>query len=101
MTHPLDSPLSLITLLDQWVIRGWLRELDVALVRFLHEEVPDAPCVVLLAAALASHQLGRGHVCLDLRRTLEQPAETLAIPLHRYQPPALPTIPQPAAVLSG
>lgn len=93
MTHPLDSPLSLITLLDQWVIRGWLRELDVALVRFLHEEVPDAPCIVLLAAALASHQLGRGHVCLDLRRTLAQPAETLAIPPDRFQPPALPTIP--------
>ena len=101
MTHPLDSPLSLITLLDQWVIRGWLRELDVALVRFLHEEVPDAPCVVLLAAALASHQLGRGHVCLDLRRTLEQPAETLAIPPDRFHPPALPTIPQPDDVLSG
>ncbi len=101
MTNPLHSPHSLIALLDQWVDRGWLRALDVALVRFLHEEASDAPAAVLLAAALVSHQLGRGHVCLDVQRTLEQPADTLAIPPERSQSPELPTIPQPEDVLNG
>ncbi|WP_372613026.1 hypothetical protein, partial [Halomonas sp.] len=36
------------------------------LCRAMAREVPDASPRLLLAAALASHQLGRGHVCLDL-----------------------------------
>ncbi len=99
MTSPLNSPLSLIALLDQWVARGWLRELDMALVRFLHEEVPDASAAALLAAALVSHQLGRGHVCLDLQRTLDHPSDTLAIPPERYLPPESPSLEQPDDVL--
>jgi exodeoxyribonuclease V alpha subunit len=101
MTDVLHSPSPLLGLLDQWVARGWLRELDVALVRFLHEESPDASAAVLLSAALVSHQLGRGHVCLDLRRTLEQPGDTLAIPPERYNPPDLPTLQQPDDVIRG
>ncbi|OEY68091.1 exodeoxyribonuclease V subunit alpha [Marinobacter sp. X15-166B] len=49
---------------------GWLRSLDAALVRFLDQQSREAdapaPPLLLLAIALASHQLGRGHVCLDL-----------------------------------
>lgn len=60
----------LLSLLDQWVELGWLRSLDVALVRFLDEEAgaggQPADPLLLLAIALASHQLGRGHVCLDI-----------------------------------
>ncbi|MDX1755561.1 MAG: exodeoxyribonuclease V subunit alpha [Marinobacter sp.] len=57
-------------LLDRWCLLGWLRALDVALVRFLRQQAeaagrPATP-LLLLAAALTSHQLGRGHVCLDL-----------------------------------
>lgn len=61
---------SLMAVLEQWVALGWLRPLDSALARFLDDEAsaagqPASP-LLLLAAALTSHQLGRGHVCLDL-----------------------------------
>lgn len=101
MMSALHSPTALIALLGQWVTRGWLRELDLAWVRFLHDEAPDASATVLLSAALVSHQLGRGHVCLDLHRTLEQPADTLAIPPERTVAPDLPPLDQPDALLRG
>ncbi|NAW33563.1 exodeoxyribonuclease V subunit alpha [Halomonas alimentaria] len=71
---------ALFTLLDRWVARGWLRALDRAFAAFLAREVPDAPAPLLLAAALASHQLGRGHVCLDLAQTLAEPDLALSLP---------------------
>ncbi|WP_166263651.1 exodeoxyribonuclease V subunit alpha [Marinobacter caseinilyticus] len=66
----LTSPTALFSLLEQWVTLGWLRPLDTALARFLDDETrvanqPASPLLLLLAA-LASHQLGRGHVCLDI-----------------------------------
>jgi exodeoxyribonuclease V alpha subunit len=67
-------------LLLRWTARGWLRPIDAAFADFLRREAPQAPGLLLLGAALASHQLGRGHVCLDLAATLADPAETLAIP---------------------
>ena len=101
MTHSLKPAQHLIDLLDQWVDRGWLRALDVALARFLLDEVHDAPPAVVLAAALVSHQLGRGHVCLDLRRTLDHPGDTLAIPPERYLPPEQPSLPEPDELMRG
>ncbi|SEP78388.1 DNA helicase/exodeoxyribonuclease V, alpha subunit [Ectothiorhodospira magna] len=71
---------ALHALLDQWTERGWLRPLDRALAVFLQEQVPDAPPLVLLLAALASHQLGRGHVCLDLAALLADPDLSLSLP---------------------
>ncbi|MDQ7990101.1 MAG: exodeoxyribonuclease V subunit alpha, partial [Candidatus Dactylopiibacterium sp.] len=65
-----QSTADLLHRLDHWTASGALRELDRAFVRFLAAEAPDAPPLLLLAAALASHQLGRGHVCLDLAATL-------------------------------
>ncbi|MBB3190598.1 exodeoxyribonuclease V subunit alpha [Halomonas cerina] len=76
----LDDPSALFVLLDRWVERGWLRVLDHTFAAFLAREVPDAPAPLLLAAALASHQLGRGHVCLDLERTLAEPDLALSLP---------------------
>ena len=38
-----------------------------SLVAFLSRLAPEADPLVMLAAALTSHQLGHGHVCLDLR----------------------------------
>ena len=73
-------PENLFNLLDDWIARGWLRWLDRAFVGFLKEQRPDSADLVLLAAALASHQLGRGHVCLDLHMVLAQPDETLSLP---------------------
>ncbi|WP_280549918.1 exodeoxyribonuclease V subunit alpha [Halomonas sp. 11-S5] len=71
---------ALFALLDRWVTRGWLRALDRAFAAFLAREVPDASAPLLLAAALASHQLGRGHVCLDLELTLAEPDLALSLP---------------------
>jgi len=77
---PLHSSLDLLALLDRWVERGWLRALDRAFVSFLEERAPGSDPLVLLAAALASHQLGHGHVCLDLAQTLAEPDFALSLP---------------------
>ncbi len=85
---------ALFALLDRWVARGWLRALDRALASFLHREVNDATPLLLLAAALASHQLGRGHVCLDLAQTLAAPDLALSLPPEGddlSDPPPLPS----------
>ncbi|MFI0471827.1 exodeoxyribonuclease V subunit alpha [Halomonas sp. HMF6819] len=90
----LVEPQALLDLLERWVARGWLRDLDRALARFLLTEAPDAPALLLLAAALASHQLGRGHVCLELAATLEAPDFALSLPPEGddlIEPPILPS----------
>ena len=71
--------------LQQWVEGGWLRALDRALVQFLLDMQPDAEPLVLLAAALTSHQLGHGHVCLDLADTLSNPDSSLSLPPEGQQ----------------
>ena len=71
---------NLFRVLGEWVERGWIRSLDLAFVRFLKEQQPKVSDGVLLAAALASHQLGRGHICLDLRAALADPDGALSLP---------------------
>lgn len=70
----------LFALLSIWSERGWLRELDRALAQLFAELDPQASPLLLLGAALASHQLGQGHVCLDLAATLANPDFTLSLP---------------------
>jgi exodeoxyribonuclease V alpha subunit len=70
----------LLELLDRWVETGWIRALDRAFAGFLSEQVPSMPKEGLLAAALVSHQLGRGHICLDLQAVLKAPDATLLLP---------------------
>jgi exodeoxyribonuclease V alpha subunit len=77
---PLARADDLLLLLSRWVERGWLRALDRAFVAFLHELEPETDPLVLLAAALTSHQLGHGHVCLDLFETLKAPDFALSLP---------------------
>lgn len=78
--QPLARADDLLSLLQRWVERGWLRALDKAFVAFLAELDPNADPLVLLAAALTSHQLGHGHVCLDLVATLAEPDFALSLP---------------------
>ncbi|WP_085633646.1 exodeoxyribonuclease V subunit alpha [Pseudomonas sp. R16(2017)] len=77
---PLTCADDLLILLTRWVERGWLRALDKAFVAFLHELAPEGDPLVLLAAALTSHQLGHGHVCLDVFETLKAPDFALSLP---------------------
>ena len=89
---------SLLKLLRQWAERGWLRELDVALVRFFAELDPNASPLLLFAAALTSCQLERGHVCLDLAATLKNPDAALSLPPEGETTGA---VPLPGQLLRG
>ena len=68
--------------LRTWVRAGWLRDLDLSFANFVSEHVLRPSPFVKLAAALASHQLGRGHAWLDLAQLCQDPDRTLAIPPH-------------------
>ena len=70
----------MLRLLTQWREAGWLRAIDVAFARLLADTLEDAPPLVLLAAALCSYQVGRGHVCLDLSALADDPSAVLAMP---------------------
>ncbi len=94
-----NLPGEMQALLAGWAERGWLREIDAALAGFLWREVPAADPLLILAAALASHQLGRGHACLDLEATLADPAFALSLPPDGADP--LDALPSPMAVLGG
>jgi exodeoxyribonuclease V alpha subunit len=96
-----DSAAQMLAVLERWVERGWLRTLDAAFARFLRAEVPEAEPLLLLAAALASHQLGRGHVCLDLQATLDDPAFALSLPPDGPQASTDEPPQPPAEVLAG
>jgi exodeoxyribonuclease V alpha subunit len=74
------SAAGMLALLRQWAHQGWLRELDCAFAAFLLKRSPQARPLLILASALACHQLGRGHVCLDLAATLENSRYTLSLP---------------------
>ncbi len=80
MSSILNDHSELIALLAAWSERGWLRELDLALAQFFAELDPAASPLLILGAALASHQLGKGHVCLDLEATLADPDFALSQP---------------------
>jgi len=57
--HPgLRDASTVMELLEHWREAGWLQQLDLRFARFLRAEQPDASGLLLLAAALASHQLG-------------------------------------------
>ncbi len=66
--------------LDRWVAEGWLRALDRSFAAFLAQKSPDADPLLILGAALASHQLGRGHACLDLQAALADAGRALSMP---------------------
>jgi exodeoxyribonuclease V alpha subunit len=75
---------SLLQDLETWQAAGWIRQVDLALARFLRQQ-EEADEVVWLLAALVSYQVGRGHVCLDLDALLHNPSRVLNLP-----PPSAP-----------
>ena len=58
-----------------------LRDLDVAIARFLNQQCPQASYEVLLLAAFTSNQQASGHLCLDLKN------QELATQLWGTSPP--------------
>jgi exodeoxyribonuclease V alpha subunit len=58
----------LLARLDEFRERGALTDLDVEFARFVARLAGDAPPELVLAAALASRHVDRGHVCVDLAR---------------------------------
>ncbi len=104
LAAPASTHAPLLSELSLWVAQGWLRALDLHFAAFLAQRAPDADPLLLLAAALASHQLGRGHACLDLRATLADSTAALALPPEgarwaAMQAPADADAPKPPAVL--
>ena len=71
---------ALIDDLRRWRELGWIRPLDEHFADFLTGLERQADSRVLLAAAMASHQLGKGHVCLDLAGWMADPAGYLGLP---------------------
>ncbi|MCL7942416.1 exodeoxyribonuclease V subunit alpha [Marinobacter sp. ATCH36] len=73
-----------LALLDDWVERSWIRALDHAFAAFVCNMVGDngeKPSTMLaLLAAMVSHQVGRGHVCLDIRQLCIDTEPTLVLP---------------------
>ena len=100
MSHDiLATPDKLLALLDHWVRAGWLRALDRGFVRFLQQQMDSAgrplPPLLMLAAALVSHQNGRGHVCLDIAQTLADADASLSLPPEGNvleEPPLRPSV---------
>src|SRR5690554_8207134 len=70
----------LLQTLAIWTEQGALRSLDLALTRFIHQQQPQTPAV-LLAIALVSERNGHGHVCLDLLATLRPPELLNGLPV--------------------
>ncbi len=84
--------------LASWIELGWIRTVDLQFAKHLTElalpgekqaseaqsgeKPPDGEqrSLVLLMLSLLSHQVGRGHVCVDLRALCNSPNKTLALP---------------------
>lgn len=76
----LASHESVFRLLQHWQALDWLRSLDNVFAQFISSLYPSASPLFVLAAALVSHQQGRGHVCLLLDETLSHPDFALSLP---------------------
>ena len=81
---PLKNLEAMEQLLVQWQALEWIRPLDrefARLIRTLSAEQGESPSpLLMLLAALVSHQVGRGHVCVDLDLLLESASQTLSLP---------------------
>lgn len=92
---------ALFEALALWVELGWLRQLDRHFAIFLAERDPGDDPLLWLAAALASHQVGRGHVCLSLSRVLEAPRSALSLPPLEEGIDAAQAVVLPESLLEG
>jgi exodeoxyribonuclease V alpha subunit len=98
---PLADTTAMLAVIERWARHAWLREIDAAFAAFLVREVPDAAPLAVLAAALASHQLGHGHACLDIEQALRDPGRALSLPPPGDDLAEDDAPPRPDAVLLG
>ena len=104
----LANPDAMERLLALWLEQAWIRPLDrefARLIRTLTEEQGEPPSpLLMLLTALASHQVGRGHVCIDLANLLGDVSRTLSLPPEEAIPPTpsehAQAVPQPAQLLA-
>lgn len=68
----------LLSQLTTWVELGALRSLDLALARFIQQQLPHSTELLLLSVALVSERNAHGHVCLDLNAALAAPKSLLS-----------------------
>ncbi|MEY2700796.1 MAG: hypothetical protein RIQ52_1551, partial [Pseudomonadota bacterium] len=87
--------------LETWLKAGWLRPIDYAFAVFLQRQDPQGDGLVLLAAALASYQYGKGHICLDLAKVLANPAHVFGRPEQPDTATTQPIPPLPLPLLDG
>ena len=76
----LETAIDVRQILEQWAELGWIRTLDLELALHLSDIAPHSSDWVTLALAMTSHQLGRGHICIDLGRVYNDPDRYLALP---------------------
>lgn len=100
--HSLTSTEAALAVLESWQQAGWIRALDLAFATTIAELSREAgetvEPLVLLLAGLCSHQVGRGHSCLDIAQLLGAPSNVLALPPDHAKPADCPT---PTQVLAG
>lgn len=74
------TPAAMLRELEHWRDVRWLRSLDTAFARFIHDVDPQAPASLLLAAALVASMEGNGHSALPLAELAADPVALLGWP---------------------
>lgn len=76
----LNEPSVLLSQLQCWLELGWIKAIDFVLAKFMYQQSPKISSAVIFSIVLVSHQLGRGHVCLDLNNVLKNAKFLLSLP---------------------
>ncbi len=84
-----------------WQQHGWIRALDLQFGQFIASNAPNDSEWVALLACLASHQLGRGHPCLDLPLLYADSDTYLQLPPEFASAESLQLCPRPQQLLAG
>lgn len=76
----LKNPQVLLEQFQCWLELGWIKAIDFVLAKFMYQQSPKISSAVIFSIVLVSHQLGRGHVCLDLYNVLRSAKFLLSLP---------------------
>lgn len=76
----MPSPVDIRGQIQLWEEAGWIRTLDLELALMLADTVQLNDDWPLLLVVFASHQLGRGHSCVDPQSIYNDPDRYLALP---------------------